>query len=127
MEENRWRFATVRRQGAIAVLRPHTRLLGDDATEEFRDHARTLNEEGVACLVVNLVDVDWMNSAGLGAVLDAHQRFTKRGAHVHIASAGPRIMDLLRVTRLAQVLDLYPTEDAALADAQEHVGQRTGT
>jgi anti-sigma B factor antagonist len=127
MEENNWRFATVHRLGAIAILRPHSRLLGDDATEEFRDHARTLNEEGVPCLVVNLVDVDWMNSAGLGAVVDAHQRFTKRGAHVHIAAAGPRVMDLLRVTRLAQVLDLYPTEEAAIAGAQEHVARLTGT
>lgn len=127
MQENSWRFATVHRLGAIAVLRPHSRLLGDDATEEFRDHARALNEEGVTCLVVNLVDVDWMNSAGLGAVLDAYQRFTKRGAHVHIAAAGPRIMDLLKITRLAQVLDLYPTEEAAIADAQQHVAPRTGT
>jgi anti-anti-sigma factor len=127
MEESNWRFATVSRLGAIAILRPHSPLLGEDATEEFRDQARILNDEGVACLVVSLVDVDWMNSAGLGAVVDAHQRFTKRGGHVHIAAAGPRIMNLLRVTRLAQVLDLYPTEEAAIADAQEHVARLTGT
>lgn len=127
MEETRSRFNTVHRQDAIAVLRPHRRLLGDEETEEFRDLARGLNEEGVACLVVSLAEVDWVNSAGLGAVVDAHQRFTKRGAHVHIAAVGPRVMGLLQVTRIEQILDLYPSEEAALTDAQGHIARRTGT
>lgn len=126
MEPSQSIFSTVRRLGAVAVLQPHRRLLGDDETEEFRDMARALNEEGVACLVVTLAEVDWVNSAGLGAIVDAHQRFTKRGAHVHVAAAPSRVMNLLQVTRLAQVLDLYPTEEAAIADAFEHT-RRTGT
>jgi anti-sigma B factor antagonist len=112
---------TVDRLDAIAVMRPHRRLLGGAETEEFRDLARTLNEEGVACLVVNLADVDWVNSAGLGAVVDAHQRFTKRGAHVTVAALGPRVLELLRITRLAEILDLQSTEEAALADARARI------
>ena len=127
MEEMRTGFTTVHRLDAIAVMRPHRRLLGGEETEEFRDLARTLNEDGVACLVVNLADVDWMNSAGLGAVVDAHQRFTKRGAHVHIGACGARVQNLLEITRLAQILDLYPTEEAAVADAREHGQRPTGS
>lgn len=118
---------TVIRMDAIAVVRLNRRLIGGDETEELRDLARGLNDEGVACLVINLGCVDWMNSNGLGAIVDAHQRFTKRGAHVHIAGAAPRVMNLLQVTRLAQILDLYPTEEAAIADAHAHVARPTGT
>ena len=118
---------TVTRMDAIAVIRANRRLLGGDETEELRDIARSLNDEGVACLVINLGCVDWMNSHGLGAIVDAHQRFTKRGAHVHIACAAPRVMNLLQVTRLVQILDLYPTEEAAIADAHAHVARPTGT
>ena len=127
MEEFRTSFTTVERMDAIAVMRPQKRLLGAEETEEFRDLARALNEEGVACLVVNMAGVDWLNSAGLGAVVDAHQRFKKRGAHVHIAASGPRVLDLLRITRIAEILDLYPNEEAAVADAREHVARPTGT
>lgn len=115
------------RMDAIAVLRPNRRLIGGDETEELRDLARILNDEGVACLVINLGCVDWVNSNGLGAIVDAHQRFTKRGAHVHLACAAPRVMSLLQVTRLSQILDLYPTEEAAIADAHGHVARPTGT
>lgn len=127
MEEMRTGFTTVHRLEAIAVLRPHGRLLGGEETEDLRDLARALNEEGLGCLVMNLADVDWMNSAGLGAVVDAHQRFTKRGAHVHLAAVGERVMGLLRITRLAQILDLYPTEEAAIREAHAHVAGPTGT
>ena len=127
MEEFRTSYTTVHRMEAIAVIRPQRRLLGGEETEEFRDLARALNEEGVACLVVTMADVDWVNSAGLGAVVDAHQRFTKRGAHVHVAAAQSRVLELLRITRLAQILDLYPSEDAAIADAREHLVRPTGT
>ncbi len=127
MEEYRTSFTTVHRMEAIAVIRPQKRLLGGEETEEFRDLARALNEDGVACLVVNLAEVDWVNSAGLGAVVDAHQRFTKRGAHVHVAGSQQRVVDLLRITRLAQILDLFPSEEAAVAGAREHATRPTGT
>ena len=99
-------FNTVVRMDAIAVLRPHRRLLGDDETEEFRDLARNLNDEGVSCLVVSLADVDWVNSAGLGAVVDAYQRFAKRGAHVHV--------NLVLLHQKAHALD-QPVGDGARA------------
>jgi anti-sigma B factor antagonist len=127
MEEMKTSFVTLRRMDAIAVLRPHRRLLGAEETEEFRDLARALNEEGLPCLVVNLAEVDWVNSAGLGAVVDAHQRFTKRGGHVLLAALSPRVTDLLRVTRIAEILDLYPSEEIALADAREKADRPTGT
>lgn len=127
MEECSMGPLTVSRMDGIAVLRPNRRLLGGDETEELRDLARSLNDEGVACLVINLGCVDWLNSNGLGAIVDAHQRFSKRGAHVHLAGVAPRIMTLLQVTRLAQILDLYPTEEAAIADAHGHVVRPTGS
>jgi len=126
MSETHTSSTTVTRQDAIAVMRPHRRLLGGAETEQFRDLARSLNDEGLTCLVVNLADVDWVNSAGLGAVVDAHQRFKKRGAHVHVAAAQPRVVELLRITRLAEILDLYPSEEAAVADARGHVVRPTG-
>jgi anti-sigma B factor antagonist len=127
MAEIHTRFTAVHRMEAIAVMRPQKRLLGGEETEEFRDVARALNEAGVSCLVVNMAEVDWVNSAGLGAVVDAHQRFKKRGAHVHVAASQTRVMDLLRVTRIAEIIDLYPSEEAAVADAREHVTRPTGT
>ena len=127
MEEFRTSFTTVHRTDAIAVMRPQKRLLGGEETEEFRDLARALNEDGVACLVVNMSEVDWVNSAGLGAVVDAHQRFKKRGAHVHVAGSQSRVLDLLRVTRIAEIIDLYPSEEAAVTGAREHAAGPTGT
>lgn len=110
-------YTSITRMGAVVVLRPTRRLLGGEESDELQQLVRELNTEEVRCLVINLAEADFVNSMGLSVLFDAHQRFAKRGACVHLARLDTRIQHLLSVTKLSLVFDIYPTEEAAIAGA----------
>jgi len=115
MEKKRPKHTSVRVAEQFAVIRPERRLVGDTETDEFREIVQQLNEQKLRFLVVDLGSIDWVSSPGLGALVDAHQRFAKRGAHVLLARVDKRIDNLLIITKLSLVFDTYPSEQAAIA------------
>lgn len=115
MDKKHPKHTTVRVGENFAVVRPDRPLLGDTETDEFSEIVKQLNSEGLSHLIVDLGAIDYMSSPGLGAMVDAHQRFSKRGAHVLLARVDKRINNLLIITKLAMVFDIYPSVDAALA------------
>jgi anti-anti-sigma factor len=98
----------------FAVIRPENRLVGDKETDEFQAVVKQLNEDGLAYMVVDLGSIDWISSPGIGALVDAHQRFAKRGAHVLLARVDKRIHNLLIITKLSLVFDTFASVDEAL-------------
>lgn len=115
MDRKRTKYTTVRVGENFAVLRPERPLLGDKETDEFSEIVKQLNDAATSHMIVDLGVIDWMSSPGLGALMDAHQRFAKRGAHLLLARVDKRIHNLLIITKLAMVFDSYPSVDAALA------------
>ncbi len=114
MAEMDLKYVSVRRLGEVAVLRPHQSLLGGEESEEFRGIVKGLDGERLRCLVINLRDVDLLNSLGLGTLVDAHQRFAERGGRVCLVAANKRVQDLFALIRLGVVIDCFPTEEAAI-------------
>lgn len=115
MEKLRPKYNSVRVAEDFAVVRPERRMVGDVETDEFLAIVKQLNDEGRKFLVVDLGEIDWVSSPGLGALVDAHQRFAKRGAHVLLARVDKRIHNLLIITKLSLVFETFPTEAAAVA------------
>ena len=112
-------YTFVSRKGPHAVVRPMRRLLGDEETCEFQALVCRLDAEQLRALVIDLGELDFVNSPGLSALFDAYQLFAKRGAYVSLARVRTRIEHLLVVTRLDQVFDVYPTVESALASADD--------
>jgi anti-sigma B factor antagonist len=116
MERKHPKHTTVRVGDNFAVLRPDHRLIGDTETDEFREIVQQLNNDQLDFIVVDLGEIDWVNSAGLGVLVDAHQRFAKRGAHVLLARVDKRIHNLFIITKLALIFTIHATvEEAILA------------
>ena len=116
MDKQRTKYTTVRVGENFAVVRPDHRLVGDKETDEFQAIVKQLNEEQLAFMVVDLGAIDWISSPGIGALVDAHQRFAKRGASVFLARVDKRINNLLIITKLSLVFDVFATVEAALDD-----------
>lgn len=114
MEKQRPKHTSVRVGDGFAVVKPEKRLVGDVETDEFRDICRQLNSENLRFLVVDLGQIDWISTPGLGALVEAHQWFAKRGAHMLIARVDKRINNLFIITKLAMVFQTFPTEQAAV-------------
>ncbi len=115
MEKQRPKYNSVRVAEGFAVVRPERRLVGDTETDEFRDIVRQLNASNLKFIVVDLGEIDWVSTPGLGALVEAHQWFAKRGAHMLLARVDKRIHNLLIITKLSMVFETYPSEAAAIA------------
>jgi anti-anti-sigma factor len=114
MEKQRPKHTSVRVGEGFAVVKPEKRLVGDVETDEFREICKQLNSENLRFLVVDLGQIDWISTPGLGALVEAHQWFAKRGAHMLLARVDKRINNLLIITKLAMVFETFPTEQAAV-------------
>jgi anti-sigma B factor antagonist len=73
-------------------------------------------------IVVDLTDLDFLDSTGLGALIGAHKRAAESNGSLRLVAQEGQILRLLRITGLLSVLGVYPNIDAALADDARLVG-----
>jgi anti-sigma B factor antagonist len=66
-------------------------------------------------VILDLSKVPYMDSAGLGSILNAHVSCSNSGRRLALAAVPDRVLTLLRVSRVDQVLAIFPT----LQEAQE--------
>jgi anti-sigma B factor antagonist len=76
---------------------------------------RSLLQQGQLQFIVNLAGVPYMDSGGLGELVQAYATVTKQGGALKLLHLTSRLRDLLVITKLATVFDCYDAEDAALA------------
>ena len=122
MDKQRPKHTSVRVGEGFAVVRPENRLVGDTETDEFQAIAKQLNDQELGFVVVDLGAIDWISSPGIGALVDAHQRFAKRGAHVLLARVDKRIHNLLIITKLSLVFETFHSVEDAIVEG----GKKTG-
>jgi len=110
---------TVREVGPVTVFSVSGRItLGDPATQ-LGQKIRQALEGGRRQLVVNLADVVYIDSAGMGTLVDATMAARKSGGQLKLASIPRKVRDLLEATNLFRVLQVHPDEAAALASFSE--------
>lgn len=81
----------------------------------LKDKIHSLIQQGRKKLVLDLSRVPYMDSAGLGRLVQSHVTVTNAGGSLKLVGLTTRLNDLLVVTRLATVFDSYETEAAALS------------
>jgi anti-sigma B factor antagonist len=73
-------------------------------------------------IVVDLTQLEFLDSTGLGALIGAHKRATEHGGSVRLVAHEGQILRLLRITGLLDVFSVYPSVEAALGDDARLVG-----
>lgn len=103
--------------GQVAVLDVVGRMvLSERATDAlFRSTIADLLDVGRRHLVVNLGQVSQVDTSGLTALVSAHLTAVKRGGALKLVNPTRRIRDLLGVTRLNTLFEVFDSEDAAVA------------
>lgn len=92
-------------------LAPHVR----HDYSAFQQLVRAYLARGEQRLIVNLAGCDWIDSAGLGELINALVHTMRQGGSLKLAAVPPKVKAILAVTNLAQVFDIYENEQAALA------------
>jgi anti-sigma B factor antagonist len=89
--------------------------LGDGDTDRLGDKVRSLLQQGRRQLIANLANVSYMDSAGLGELVQAYTTVSRQGGSLKLVGVTTRLNDLLVITKLATVFDSYESEAAAAA------------
>ena len=91
-------------------------LTGPEGTELLRAIVHDLTRAGPQQLVVNLEDVPSIDAAGLGALVDAYCVTTRNGGTLKLAHLNKRLHDLIVLTRLVTVFDIFDSVEEAIRD-----------
>jgi anti-sigma B factor antagonist len=93
----------------------------------YRDEAAAFSEKiagllpNARQLVVELSELETIDSAGLGELVVVHMWIRASGCSLKLAGANPRIWQLLELTNLLSVFDVHPTLDEALLSFQRKI------
>jgi anti-sigma B factor antagonist len=92
----------------IVILEPHGRLTVE-TTQYFRRAVARRIDQGWNRLIVDLQNIDYMDSAGLGALVYAYTSCKRRGTRLVLVRVFGKNRELLKITRLLTVFDVYET------------------
>lgn len=101
--------------GDICVLRLEGRFATGQDALYLHDKAEELKNSGFTKVLVDFAGVDYVDSTGIGFVIGIYTS-VKKSPQGEFALVNPnrRVREVLELTRLAQIIQTYPTEEAAL-------------
>jgi anti-sigma B factor antagonist len=101
--------------GDVTILDLSGRLTSTDGAGRLKEKVTSLIFEGQKNIILNLANLTYMDSAGLGEMVACHSTATKSGGAVKLANTTGRLKDLLSITKLVTVFDAHDTEAQALS------------
>ena len=107
---------TQREMDGIYLLALRGRLVLGDESSGFRTTVDKLLSLGAKRIVVNLEHVNYVDSAGLGALIEAHRKTKAKGGRLKLSNLRPNFQQALELARLLTLFETCPTEAAAVAD-----------
>jgi anti-anti-sigma factor len=108
-------FQTVRTDTDAVVLRPVGRLTMVTAPD-LREALHALVAAGDSRIVVDLRDVEFIDSSGLGALISGLRAARQAGGDLRIAAPNQQVQSVMEVTSLNRVLNSYESPEAAFTD-----------
>ena len=104
-----------RSSGSVILLDVKGAMTLTDGADQLRDKVRSLLEQGHKHILIDLSGVPYMDSAGLGELVQSYATASKQGGHLKLLNTAKRIKDLLVITKLATVFELFDNEAAAVS------------
>jgi len=105
----------VRRIESVSVVDLGGRITLGDGSTTLRDTIRGLLVQGDLRILLNLGDVSYIDSSGLGELVSAFSQVRKSGGDLKLLNLTRKVHDLLQITKLYTVFDVYQDEASAIA------------
>ena len=100
---------------SVVVLDLGGRLALGDGDALLKERVQQLIAGGTRRIILNLTDVSYVDSAGLGALVAVFLDSKKQGGSVKLVNPSKRLRDLLTMARLLTVLEITDSEPEAVA------------
>lgn len=105
---------TTRQVGDVTVVDAVGRITLGDGASSFRDTVRDLLAGGKKKLLLNLAEVSYIDSSGIGELVSAYSTVTNGGGQMKLLNLTKRVKDLLQITKLYTVFEVFDDEAAAV-------------
>jgi anti-sigma B factor antagonist len=98
----------------VDVVDIEGRIVLGEESNAFREKVKSLLAAGKKKIVLNLAQVSYIDSAGLGTLVATFHSARSQGATLKLTNLGTKFKEVLQVTKLMTVFDTYDTEAAAI-------------
>jgi anti-sigma B factor antagonist len=105
---------TTHKNGDVTIVDASGKLTLGEGTNILRTKIRELVEGGSRRIVLNLADVTYMDSSGLGELIAAHTTIATAGGEIKLLNLAKRVHDLLKLTKLYTVFETFDDETSAV-------------
>jgi anti-sigma B factor antagonist len=105
---------TTRHVGNVTVVDAAGRITLGEGASMFRDHIRELASSSQPKILLNLADITYIDSSGIGELVSGFTTVSNNGGHLKLVGLSKRVKDLLQITKLYTVFDVYEDEAAAV-------------
>ena len=106
---------TTRQVDGITVLDLSGRITLGEGSVQLRDAVRDLLAKGSKLILLNLADVNYIDSSGIGELVSAYTTVRNQGGELKLLNLTKKVHDLLQITKLYTVFDVKDDEASAIA------------
>jgi anti-sigma B factor antagonist len=103
----------------VSVVGLQGRIVLGEESGTLRETVKGLLAGGKKKVVLNMSDVTYIDSAGLGILVAAYVSAKTQGASIRLCALGHKFREVLQITRLLTIFEVYDTPAAAIASFPE--------
>ena len=107
-----------RAAGDVTILDVNGKMTLGEGDEILKDKVNSLALQGRKKIVLNLAAVPYIDSAGLGQIVQTYTTVSRQGGSLKLVGLTKRITDLLSITKLLTVFETYDNEADALSSTE---------
>jgi anti-sigma B factor antagonist len=100
--------------GEVTILDLKGKITLGEGDEALKDKINSLIQQNRKRILLNLADVPYIDSAGLGEIVRTYTTVSRQGGQLKLVNLTKRITDLLSITKLLTVFETFDTEPEAL-------------
>jgi anti-sigma B factor antagonist len=98
----------------VSILDLSGKIVLGEGDVQVKDRIRDLLADGQRKILLNLADVGYIDSAGLGAIISCYTTSKREGGQLKLVHLTKKVQDLLAITKLITVFETYDSEKEAL-------------
>jgi len=105
----------IRTVGDVRILDVSGKITLGEGTMSIRNTVRDIVQGGAKKIILNLADVSYIDSAGVGELMSAYTTVVNNGGQLKLLNLTKRIRDTLAITKLLTIFDVFDNESSSLA------------
>ena len=104
-----------RQAGEVTILDLSGKITIGEGSVQLREAVKDLLTSGKKNILLNLGNVYYVDSSGIGELVSSYTTTSNQGGHLKLLSLGKKIKDLLMITKLLTVFQTFDNEQEAVA------------